>query len=236
MKLKNNLFFWSFILWTFKTFGQAKDSIYHYSPKFLPKNYKDQYQTKAYIYTEQDPGFLEIITQKIGAWLLKLLMRLGANQHSIQNLKLVFYFVVGGIAIYIIAKIFLQKEGQWIFKKSTSSNTLVYDTEVDIIETTNFKNLTETAITKQKYRLATKYFYLWVLQKLAEKEQIELSNLKNNSDYQTELEGSSFFKPFKNISYYYNYVWYGKFEIDEDMFLKISPFFHELLKKIEHEK
>lgn len=227
---------WILFVYTLKTLANTQDTIYTYSHKFLPKDYKSNYTSNDYIYEKTAPGFLDILLEKLASLFLKFLQSIGANTKNLETYKTVFYFIVAIIAVYIIAKMFLQKEGQWIFRKTKQNNTLVYDTEVNTIETTNFKEVIQKTTKKQQYRLVVKYYYLWVLQKLSEKDFIELNNLKTNADYQLEIEETKFDAQFKNISYYYNYVWYGEFEIDLDSFQKIEPIFLELLNSIDHEK
>ena len=127
---------------------------------------------------------------------------------------------------------FFYKEGAWIFRKSKSQNNLTYQNEVEIIEMANFEELIKKATQLEDYRLAVKYGYFWVLQKFAEKEIIELSNLKTNADYQLETEDTPYQQPFKSISYYYNYIWYGEFIIDKTAYDKVEAIYKELLNNI----
>lgn len=197
----------------------------------IPENYKENYTDKEYIYEKNDPSWL--VEFKI--WLVQKLMSffkyINYNQ-GFHHLKILFYVLIATVAIYVIAKILFYKEGTWIFKKKHTDSSITYQDDVETIEISNFELMVEKALQKDDYRLAVKFFYLWSLQKLAKKEVIELSNLKTNIDYQLELEETSFYKQFQNISYYYTYVWYGEFDIDKDSFDKIAVKYEQFLKEI----
>ncbi|MGY5355010.1 hypothetical protein [Wenyingzhuangia sp. IMCC45467] len=202
--------------------------------RFIPKNYKENYTADEYIYTIQEPGFLLALKIWFKELILSLLNNVGVgmNTDAFKYLKLVFYFLIFVAAVYIIVRMFFYKEGNWIFRKNKHQNNLTYENEVEIIETANFKTLIEKAIKKEDYRLAVKFNYLWILQKLAENKIIELSNLKTNADYQLETEETPYAKEFNSISYYYNYIWYGEFMIDKTAYEKIEATYNELLNNI----
>lgn len=197
----------------------------------FPENYKNNYQSKDYIYEKQEPSWL----LEFKMWLAQKIQSFFSYIHydkGFYHLKLLFYVLIASLAIYIIARIVFYKEGNWIFKKGNSKETLTYQDDVETIEVSNFEAMIQKALKKENYRLAVKFFYLWTLQKLAKKEVIELSNLKTNIDYQQELEGNKLFNNFRKVSYYYTYVWYGEFAIDKAAFDKIANTYQQFLKEI----
>lgn len=198
----------------------------------IPKNYKENYTGKEYNYTEQDPTFLEKFKLWLSEMLYNLLKDYKINNNSIYYLKMSFYFFVIIVAVYVIAKMFFYKEGNWFFRKKQENNNLTYQNEVEIIETANFELLIKKATQQEDYRLAVKYGYFWILQKLSEKEIIELSNLKTNADYQLEIHNTNYSQQFKIVSYYYNYIWYGKFAIDKIAYQKVENIYSELLNNL----
>ena len=237
MSQKAKYIFWNLLFICAHLIAKTSNQIKSFSEKAIPENFKQNYQTKEYVYQDTPPGFWTSLKAKIGAWLLELLMNLGAKRESIHSIKTVVYFIIAGFSVYIIAKMFLKKEGQWIFKrKNHHQNTVSYDAKVESIENTDFEELLHKTFTKQDYRLCIKHYYFWILQKLNESGKIKLSNLKNNLDYQTELAQTKFYHSFKKTSYYYNYIWYGEFYISLEKYQQIEPFFLSLLKQIEHEK
>lgn len=197
----------------------------------IPENYKEEYTSSDYQYQEQEPSFLITFKEWLRELLHNLFKDIGVTKNGVYYTKLIFYIIIAIAAIYIIARMFFYKEGNWLFKK-TASKSINYQTEVEEIELANFSKLIKKELDNTNYRLAVKYYYLWILQKFSEKEIIELSNLKTNADYQLEVDTSPYQHQFKDTSYYYNYIWYGEFFIDREAYQKIEPLFKKLLNDI----
>lgn len=53
---------------------------------------------------------------------------------------------------------------------------------------------------------------------------------KTNTDYFYELKNQAHKDEFGYLSYVYNYIWYGEFEIDENTFVKAEQRFKKALK------
>lgn len=199
--------------------------------RVIPKNFKENYLGKEYVYQKQDPSWLLEFKMWLAQKLLSFFSYINYDK-GFYHLKILFYVLITLLAIYIIARMIFYKEGTWIFKQKRDNNTLVYKDDIETIEVSNFELLIEKALSENNYRLAVRFFYLWTLQKLAKKEVIELSNIKTNADYQLELEGTPLYDSFHQLSYYYTYVWYGEFTIDQLSFDTIANNYQQFLKEI----
>ncbi|WP_321538612.1 hypothetical protein [Flavobacterium piscinae] len=62
------------------------------------------------------------------------------------------------------------------------------------------------------------------------KNMIEWDIEKTNSDYLYELKEPLFKSDFEYVSYLYNYIWYGEFELDEPTFEKAKSAFEKIIK------
>jgi hypothetical protein len=58
---------------------------------------------------------------------------------------------------------------------------------------------------------------------------------KTNSDYLYEIKEESQKEEFAYLSYLYNYIWYGEFELDEATFLKAKTAFEKTIKSLGNE-
>ena len=112
---------------------------------------------------------------------------------------------------------------------------LYHDTNTDLLARDNFKQLVNEASTDLNYRLAVRYYYLWVLKELSAAKFIHYDVEKTNSDYQFELLNTEMKKPFLYTSYLYNYIWYGEFEVNTLEFEKARTAFDQLLNQISGE-
>ena len=101
-----------------------------------------------------------------------------------------------------------------------NKNTVSLSEEEHIIKNENIQQLIKNALADKNYRLAIRYYYLHILKLMSEKELIDWQLQKTNVDYEKELLGSKFSDPFHTITRLYDYVWYGEFHVDEDIFEK----------------
>jgi hypothetical protein len=126
----------------------------------------------------------------------------------------------------------LNKEGQWIFGKNSSKKIVSTDEiERNLHETDFEKLLKETLLAGQK-RISIRYYYLWLLKKMSEKGIIKWDIEKTNSDYLYEITNETRRDEFAYLSYLYNYIWYGEFELDEATFEKAKTAFEKTIRSI----
>ena len=136
------------------------------------------------------------------------------------------------LVIFFIFKAVMNSEGKWVFGKGSDKNIIpVSDIEANI-HATDFKTLIASAEAEHNYRLAIRYYYLWLLKDLTNAEIIEYDVEKTNSDYQNEISTKSLKEGFSYTSYLYNYIWYGEFDVNENEFNKAKDAFIQFLKSI----
>jgi len=136
------------------------------------------------------------------------------------------------LVIYFIFKAVVNKEGTWVFGKSSDKSIIpVTDIETNI-HTNNFESLIAEAEAEFNYRLAIRYYYLWLLKKLAAQEIIAYDVEKTNSDYQSEITSETIQDEFSYTSYLYNYIWYGEFDVNEEQFNKAKLAFINFLNSV----
>lgn len=136
-----------------------------------------------------------------------------------------------GFVIYMIVRAVLNKEGMWIFSRSRK-NISVQDINEENIHQMDFKQLTEDTKKAGDYKLAVRYYYLWLLKKLSNNEIIDWHWDKTNRDYLYEIKNSTLKKDFEYLSYVYDYSWYGDFPLDEAAFIKAEKAFIKTLNTL----
>ena len=151
-----------------------------------------------------------------------------ATDMAIKTAGVILFLLV----IYFIFRAILNKEGKWVFGESSDKNIIpVTDIESNI-HVVNFKSLISSAEENNNFRLAIRYYYLWLLKDLTTAELIEYDVEKTNSDYYNELTSASIKEEFSYTSYLYNYIWYGEFNVDKDQFIRAKNSFVGFLKTI----
>lgn len=76
----------------------------------------------------------------------------------------------------------------------------------------------QKAISAGNYRLAVRLHYLRLLSRLAEKNIIRYQPDKTNFDYILQVQQTPLYADFFRVTRYYEYSWYGQFDVREDVF------------------
>lgn len=199
-------------------------------------NLKDNYDDNEFIYERSigNSGWWTRFKQ----WLSDVFKNLfdinsDAKAADITDIILkIFYVVIFLLVVFFIVKAIINKEGSWVFGKSSDKSIIpVTDIENNIYDT-NFKSLIADAEKENNHRLAIRYYYLWLLKTLSEEEIIDYDVEKTNSDYYLEIENKDTKEEFSYTSYLYNYVWYGEFDIDDAQFEKAKKVFTQFLRRL----
>lgn len=136
------------------------------------------------------------------------------------------------LVIYLIVKSILNEEGQWVFGKSTTKKIISHEDIERNLRYIDFEKLIKDTLKSGDNRLAIRYYYLWILKKMSEKSIIDWNQEKTNSDYLYEIKSDVLRKDFEYVSYLYNYIWYGEFEIDNATFEHALQALEKTLKSI----
>ena len=199
-------------------------------------NLNKNYVGKDYMYerTVESSGWWTRFKQWLNDWFKDLFNIKSQGQSS--NITDIAIKIAGVIifllVIYFIFRAVINDEGSWVFGKSSDKNIIpVTDIEANI-QSTDFKTLIGLAESENNYRLAIRYYYLWLLKGLTNSEIIEYDVEKTNSDYQNEITSNDIKSKFSYTSYLYNYIWYGEFDVDESQFKKAKNAFINFLKEI----
>ncbi len=144
-------------------------------------------------------------------------------------LKIFLWLLAGIFVAFILYKLFLSKG---LFGTSTKSNFKeTAQQEIENIRDNDFDKLLRKAYVAGDLRLAMRYLFLKLLQKLNDKELIHFAADKTNSNYTRELPLARR-NEFAALALYYEYIWYGNTTVQKDMFDTIEIKFNDFLKKI----
>jgi len=199
-------------------------------------NLKDKYNNSDFIYerTKQNSGWWSRFKQSLSDFFKNLFNIKNAGQASkITDISIkVAGVIVFLLVLFFIFKAVVNKEGTWVFGKSSDKSIIpVTDIETNIHQA-DFKTLIKDAEANNNYRLAIRYYYLWLLKGLSEKEVISYDAEKTNSDYQYEIKNPQNAEKFAYTSYLYNYIWYGEFNVDKTQFDKAKLAFTNFINTV----
>jgi hypothetical protein len=204
----------------------------HFEPDF-----KSKYQEDDFIY-EVKLDTKKSWWDRFKEWLTEVFNSLFNFKDGVEasNFVDVFIKIFAGclivIVIYLIVKSIMNGEGQWIFGKASDKKMIQYQETERNIHLINFEQLIKQSLKNNEHRLVIRYYYLWVLKVMSEKNIIEWDPEKTNSDYILEIQNAKIKEQFSYASYLYNYIWYGEFELDQEGYTKAETAFENLLKSI----
>ncbi|GAA4276232.1 hypothetical protein [Aquimarina mytili] len=153
------------------------------------------------------------------------------NPQLAKLLENIIYILFIGIAIYIVTRVLVGKDAVSFFRKKNKLVAPINITE-EHIEKIDLDALIAGALKEKNYRLAIRYMYLKALQDLSLKKIIDYHFEKTNTDYYREIADITIKQNFNRVSYLYDYIWYGKFELDKNGYLNAKESFDKLNDKM----
>jgi hypothetical protein len=207
--------------------------------KSFQKKFKKKYTDSDFVYEYKAPE--KNWWDHFKEWLASILRNLFTFKNPAAALNVVAIIlkvlavVIIVFVIYLIVKALIGKEGKWIFGKDANKKTIHYSELEKNIHLLDFKKLIQESLEKGERRIAVRYYYLWLLKVMAQNHYIEWDIEKTNSDYLYELQNPVYKEDFTYLSYLYNYIWYGEFEIDETTFNKAENRFKKSIKTFGNE-
>lgn len=205
--------------------------------KFNQKHIEKYKKNKDFNYEikKQEPNILS----KIWNWFLRTITKFFKWLFGVEEatgafgvfLKIMPYILLA-IVLYVLIRIFSKVDFNTLVYGNTKKSLVTLTEDEEIIRNQDISLLIKKAITQKNYRLAVRYYYLLTLQKLEEKEYIIWEQQKTNEDYIQEVNKTKFHKKFNNLTYLYDFIWYGNFDITQDEFGKIELDFNKLTNNL----
>lgn len=210
------------------------------SSKVTLKEFKgdlsDRYDDRDFNYKDSVEGQAENFIARAINWFFSKLGDLFGVQISPETqkfLELLIYIVLIILAIVLIARLLSGSDAGALFSRKNAAINQ-FNVREEHIERIDFEALIAEALAQQNYRLALRYRFLKLLKELSQKGHIQWHYEKTNSDYYTELKRDSLKQGFRDVSYLFEYVWYGEFPLDEHGYQRAGGRFDELTKYLGH--
>lgn len=199
----------------------------------LPNDLNKKYSGEEFNY-EIKTGESQNLIARFLSWLsrgLNDIFGVNISPEAFKFLQYLIYFLMGGLVIYLIIRLLVNEKFNTIFTKKARS-IIDIDLAEQHIESLDLDTLLQGALEDKNYRLAIRYHYLRVLKRLSQANIIEWHFDKTNSDYQNEITKPNLKSGFKEVSYLYDYIWYGEQSIDENSYETANSSFQSLNNSI----
>jgi len=210
------------------------DSSYVDQRSFDEANLEEYRQSGDFNYetVEQEPSWLQRFWNWIKDIIIDILSWLFDDIKPVLGflgfvLRLLPWIILA-IALFLVIKYFVGVRSRSAVDDSDPSS-INYSDEEELIKRTNLKALLKKALEDNDFRLAVRFSYLIILKRLSESKLIEWQQEKTNEDYIRELNGKKIKTDFAESTYWYDFVWYGNFDIDQTEFEKANVLFNRLI-------
>ncbi len=104
--------------------------------------------------------------------------------------------------------------------------------ETENIFEMNFEKEIQQAVSDENYRLAVRLMYLRTLKDLSNRNLINYTHEKTNSDYLFQLAGSSYYINFFRLTRSFDYTWYGQFLLSKEGFSTVQDDFNNFKQQL----
>lgn len=164
-------------------------------------------------------------------WLGSILSRILYMGTETPIGKIIVYLLLGSIIIYALLKIF-KVDIRRTFYSGADRGVMDYDVHDENIHEMDFEQLIQEAIRNKEYRNAIRLIYLSSLKHLSDHQLIHWQPGKTNHDYMAEISQDDLKSNFGELSYYFEYAWYGDFPISEGQFRDVHHVFDTWKKQL----
>jgi hypothetical protein len=149
-----------------------------------------------------------------------------------SNATKIFLWSLAGLFIaFVLYKLFFIEGG--ITKRKVRSNVNELGKTEAGSHSYNYDKLINQAIQDKDYRMAIRYLYLQSLQRLSTNGLVQLEAEKTNYQYINELNNTVYKDDFLWLTLNYEYVWYGEFEVNEEVFGKLKNSFEQFNNRLQ---
>ena len=214
----------------FRADAQKQDSIhYDYNSQI---NIRTSEKINIYLnddYYQYDQEIVkppESLLQRILTWIYKFFRFLDRGGKAVSY---IFYVLMFAVLLFVIIKI-LGLNYQSLFIRSAKIKSREIDVFDEDIHAIDFDTVIDDAVKKENYRKAVRYLYIKFLKVLTDNELIQWEINKTNKDYRKEMKKNKYFSIFKNLTFVYEYVWYGEFTINYKQFAEFHSDFNRVYR------
>ena len=202
--------------------------------KQFPEDLSQKYQGSEFEYESSLEGESQNFIARALQWFLKKIadtFGFNIDPETYQVIEFLLYAILIILALYIVVRLLVGNKAASFFSK-TSSQLAPLNIKEEHIERIDLDQFIKDALAQKNYRLAVRYMYLKVLKQLSFHNFISWHFDKTNQDYYHEIENLQLKDNFKKVSYLYDYVWYGEFDLDEDGFANARQDFERFAKNL----
>ncbi|HEX5168046.1 MAG TPA: DUF4129 domain-containing protein [Cyclobacteriaceae bacterium] len=145
--------------------------------------------------------------------------------------RIIFYTLCAVLIIFFIIR-FLNIDIKETFYRTAKSGSPKLSHEEENIHEISFEERINEAYRRKNLRECVRLTFLHALKKLADKQAIAWRPGKTNDEYWRELNHHPARQPWQELRLYFDYTWYGHFDVDENIYSEIQTVFEDFNRKV----
>lgn len=162
----------------------------------------------------------------VGDWIESIL-----RAATTTNLGRLFaYFFL--LAALIVAVLMILKVNAYRMLFGAGASAVPHSTFDENIHEMDFERLIRDAVSQQDFRLAVRLVFLHALKMLSDNHHIHWVQGKTNHDYLAELSAGDIKNGFSELNFFFEYAWYGHFDITDGVYARVKGTFDEWRQKL----
>lgn len=179
---------------------------------------------------KEPPTVAENLWERFKRWLAELARNFFSDVTTTHLGKILLYVAGVGLLVYVV--LMLLKVNAFRILVKGGDVTIPHQVLSENIHEMDFEKLIAEVTQKKEYRVATRLVFLYALKILSDRHLIDWSPGKTNHDYVRELQHPELRDGFLDLSFYFDYVWYGNFRVPPETFSEMQQVFNSWKAKI----
>lgn len=183
------------------------------------------------LHYRQPPTVAESLWDRLLVWIAKFIARvLNAAMNTTWG-NIIVYII--GIVLLIVIIMMLLKVNAFRVLYGNQGAAMKLNGIQDNIHEMNFEDLIQQAVAQNDHRRGIRLLFLYALRLLADRHLIRWEAGKTNHDYVNELQARELKSGLNDLSFYFDYAWYGNFSITADTYRKAEIIFNGWKEKLQ---
>jgi len=179
----------------------------------------------------EPPTVAESLWDRFINWVIHIISRLLRGATSTNLGQITMYLIGGGLLVFIIMML-LKVDAFRVIFSGADQGKLRHQGLTENIHEMDFEKLIEQAMATEDFRAGIRLVFLYALKILSDQQLIDWNPGKTNHDYVEELERSDLKVGLNELSFYFDYAWYGNFPVSAEVFRRVQTSFQQWKEKI----
>lgn len=171
-------------------------------------------------------------TNPLQKWIDWLMRKINAFFTSKSYDNFWQYIIMAATASLVLYLLYKAKVLDYVFPSKNAGESTEYIVGQENIHEINFEEAIGNALGQGDFRLAIRLQYLKILKLLTVKELIHWKPNLTNQSYVQELEKTPHHHDFTEITRYFEFAWYGDFDVSEAGFKEMKEFSDSFVSKV----